>query len=102
MDWNINILQHPSRYRVDVLPQQLKQQARSKIEEHIEWLGPLDSLTRATTGYQGIINFMQQQDNSSHLTDFFKTNNLIDSVRKENFFSVFPELLELKQYESVR
>jgi hypothetical protein len=98
MDWNINILQHPSRYRVDVFPQHLKEQARSKIEEHIEWLKPLDSLTRATTGYQGIINFMQQQDNSSQLPDFFRTNNLIDQVRNENFFEIFPELQDLKQY----
>ena len=98
MDWNINILQHPGRYRVDVLPQHLKEQARSKIEEHIEWLKPLDSLTRATTGYQGIINFMQQQDNSSQLPDFFRTNNLIDQVRNENFFEIFPELQDLKQY----
>ena len=100
MDWNINILQHPSRYRVDVLPEYLKLQAKDKIEQHIDWLKPRDSLTRATNGYQGIINFMMQQDNSYHLKDFFKTNNLIDSVRKEDFFSVFPELGELKQHES--
>ena len=100
MDWNINILQHPIRYRVDVLPDNLKLQAKDKIEQHIDWLKPRDSLTRATNGYQGIINFMMQQDNSYHLKDFFKTNNLIDSVRKEDFFSVFPELGELKQHES--
>jgi hypothetical protein len=100
MDWNINILQHPTRYRVDVLPEHLKLQAKDKIEQHMDWLKPRDSLTRATNGYQGIINFMMQQDNSQHLKDFFKTNNLIDSVRKEDFFSVFPELGDLKQYES--
>ncbi len=100
MDWNINILQHPIRYRVDVLPDHLKLQAKDKIEQHIDWLKPRDSLTRATNGYQGIINFMMQQDNSTHLNDFFKTNNLIDSVRKEDFFSVFPELGDLKQHES--
>jgi sulfatase maturation enzyme AslB (radical SAM superfamily) len=96
MDWNINILQHPTRYRVDVLPEHLKLQAKDKIEQHMDWLKPRDSLTRATNGYQGIINFMMQQDNSEHLKDFLKTNNLIDSVRKEDFFSVFPELGDLK------
>ena len=100
MDWNINILQHPIRYRVDVLPDNLKLQAKDKIEQHIDWLKPRDLLTRATNGYQGIINFMMQQDNSNQLPDFFKTNNLIDSVRKEDFFSVFPELGDLKQHES--
>ena len=98
MDWNINILQHPFRYRVDVLPQHLKEQARIKLEKHIKWLEPLDSLTRATSGYRGVINFMTQQDSTSQLPEFFRNNNIIDRVRNENFFTVFPELADLKNY----
>jgi sulfatase maturation enzyme AslB (radical SAM superfamily) len=98
MDWNINILQHPHRYRVDVLPQHLKEQAKAKIEEHLEWLRPLDSLQRATSGYEGVINFMMQQDSTYLIPEFFKYNNLIDDVRKEDFFKVFPELTDLKKY----
>ena len=98
MDWNINILQHPFRYRVDVLPQHLKEQARIKLEKHIEWLEPLDSLTRATSGYRGVINFMTQQDSTNQLPEFFRNNNIIDRVRNENFFTVFPELADLKNY----
>jgi len=99
MDWNINILQHPFRYRVDVLPQHLKEQAREKIERHLEWLEPLDTLSRATSGYKGIINFMMQQDSTPELANFFVTNNTIDRVRQEDFFSVFPELADIKQYD---
>ena len=40
MDWNINMLQHPLRYRVDALPPNLKRRARDRIEEHLEWLEP--------------------------------------------------------------
>ena len=98
MDWNINILQHPFRYRVDVLPSHLKEQAKAKLEEHISWLEPLDSLTRATSGYRGVINFMMQQDGTNQLPDFFKNNNLIDKVRNEDFFKIFPELTDLKNY----
>jgi hypothetical protein len=98
MDWNINILQHPHRYRVDVLPQVLKDRARAKIERHLDWLRPLDKLSRATSGYEGIINFMMANDSTDQLPEFFKNNDLIDNVRKENFFDVFPELHELKQY----
>ena len=36
MDWNINMLQHPLRYRVDALPPNLKRRARERIEEHLE------------------------------------------------------------------
>lgn len=100
MDWNINILQHPHRYRVDVLPEHLKQQAKEKLEAHIEWLRPLDSLTRATSGYEGIINFMMQQDSTHELKSFFHTNDIIDRVRDEDFFKVFPELNDIKQYKT--
>jgi hypothetical protein len=99
MDWNINILQHPHRYRVDVLPNHLKLQARDKIERHLEWLTPLDTLSRATSGYRGVINFMMQQDSTHELPNFFITNNTIDRVRRENFFTVFPELSDIKQYD---
>ena len=99
MDWNINILQHPFRYRVDVLPQHLKDQAKEKILDHIKWLMPQDQLTRATHGYKGIINFMMQNDSTHQLKDFFRNNNLIDKVRKENFFAVFPELEDLRQHD---
>jgi len=98
MDWNINILQHPFRYRVDVLPQHLKEQAKAKLEEHIKWLEPLDTLSRATSGYKGIINFMMQQDGTNQLSEFFRNNNTIDRVRNEDFFKVFPELIDLKNY----
>lgn len=98
MDWNINILQHPFRYRVDVLPQHLKEQAKAKLEEHIKWLEPLDTLSRATSGYKGIINFMMQQDGTNQLSEFFRNNNTIDGVRNEDFFTVFPELTDLKNY----
>lgn len=96
MDWNINILQHPHRYRVDVLPKHLKEQARDKIEQHLEWLRPLDTLTRATSGYEGVINFMMANDSTHELPNFFRTNDLIDQVRKEDFFAVFPELTDIK------
>lgn len=99
MDWNINILQHPHRYRVDVLPEHLKAQARDKIERHLEWLTPLDTLTRATSGYRGVINFMMQQDSTHELANFFVTNNTIDRVRREDFFTVFPELSDIKKYD---
>ena len=99
MDWNINMLQHPLRYRVDALPPNLKRRARERIEEHLEWLEPLDTLTRATSGYKGVLNFMEHNDSTAYLPDFFKVNDLIDRVREENFFETFPELIEMKNYK---
>ena len=96
-DWNINILQGPERDRIDVLPQVYKDQAADKIREHIKWLQPQDHLQRATSGYQGIINFMKD-DRSHLLKEFFRVNDIHDQYRNEQFETVFPELKELRKY----
>ena len=94
-DWNINILQGPDRDRIDVLPQALKNEIRVKIEEHIEWLAPQDHLKRATSGYRGILKFME--DDRSHLLgEFFRVNDIHDDYRKERFEAVFPEYKDLR------
>ena len=97
-DWNINILQGPPRYRIDALPANLKRIAQHRIEEHLEWLEPQDTLTRATTGYKGIINFMNANNNTRYLPDLFQNTEIIDKVRGESFFETFPELEDLRAY----
>jgi sulfatase maturation enzyme AslB (radical SAM superfamily) len=96
-DWNINILQGPTRDRIDVLPQYYKDQAVDKINQHIEWLTPYDHLKRAVSGYRGIINFMQE-DCSYLLNEFFLVNDRHDNYRKESFETVFPEYQNLRNY----
>ena len=100
-DWNINILQSPPRDRIDVLPQKFKNQIKKKIETHIEWLKPQDHLQRATSGYQGILNFMQE-DQSHLLNEFFRVNDITDNYRKEHFENVFPEYTDLRSYVITR
>ena len=96
-DWNINILQGPDRDRINVLPQEFKDQVRVKIEDHIQWLEPQDHLKRATSGYQGILNFMQE-DQSALLGEFFRVNDRHDEYRKEQFETVFPEYTTLRSH----
>jgi organic radical activating enzyme len=97
-DWNVNLCQSPDRDRADVLPQVYKETAIAKIEEHLAWLEPQDKISRATGGYRGIINFLNQQDNSHLLGEFFKDNDAMDRVREEKFEQVFPEYAELRSY----
>ena len=95
-DWNINILQGPERMRIDVLPKQYKQQVETKIREHIEWLRPQDPLTRAIGGYEGMINFMWQADNSNLLKEFYSYTDKLDSSRNESIDLTFPEYKDLR------
>jgi hypothetical protein len=65
---------------------------RVKFEEHIEWLRPLDTLQRATVGFESAVNFMQATDNSSLLSKFWAKTHELDSIRKENILCMIPEL----------
>ena len=97
-DFNLNILQGPRGYRIDVLPHEIKLQFKKQFEEHIEWLSTRDPIQRAVGGFQGAINFMMAEDNSQLLGEFWETVNDLDWSRKEDLLSVVPELAAIKQY----
>lgn len=97
-DFNLNILQGPSEYRIDMLPMDLKLKFKQQFEEHIEWLTGRDPIQRAVGGFQGAISFMMATDNSHLLPDFWRTVNELDWSRNENLLSVVPELQQIIEY----
>ena len=97
-DFNLNILQGPQDYRIDMLPADIKQQFKQQFEQHIEWLRPIDSIQRAVGGFEGAIQFMMATDNSHLLGDFWDTVNDLDWSRNESLLSVVPELESIIQY----
>jgi len=97
--WNCNILQSPDRDRIDVLPDYFKEQAIEKIEEHIEWLRPLDDWHHSVNGYEGVLKFLKQDNyNKDVLGEFIKYNDRLDGSREESFDDTFPELTGLRDY----
>jgi len=95
-DLNINILQDPDYYRIDIAPQGYKDQIIEKYNAHLEWLRPLDQLNRATIGFESAINFLDATDNSHLLSQFWQKTNQLDIIRNENIFDVIPELEVLR------
>ena len=96
-DWNINICQSPEWYRLDVFPEEFKQRViYPAYKEHIAWIDPLDTLRRATTGYQSLLSLMQGNDGTTHWPRFVEEINLLDNLRNENFWATFPEFAELR------
>jgi len=91
-DFNLNILQGPQEYRIDMLPADIKKQFKQDFEEHIRWLEPIDGIQRATGGFRGAIEFMMATDNSHLLSGFWETINDLDWSRSESLVSVVPEL----------
>ena len=97
-DFNLNLLQAPSCYRIDILPLDIKLTLKQELEQHLEWLRPLDSLQRATAQFESVINFMMATDNSELLPDFWQTADRLDQVRSEKLIDAVPELKIIEQY----
>ena len=95
-DLNVNILQDPAYYRIDIATADYKQQIKQKFEQHIEWLRPQDQLSRATVGFESAINFMMQTDNTHLIDTFWRKTHELDAIRKESILDVIPELRALK------
>ena len=95
-DLNVNILQDPTYFRIDIAPMKYKQRIRMAYDNHLEWLRPLDPLQRATVGFESAINFMMATDNTQLLDTFWKKTHKLDNIRNENILDVIPELKALQ------
>lgn len=91
-DFNINILQDPEHYRIDVFPFQYKVDVQEAYLDHISWLEPQDHLNRATTGFRSAIHFMMETDRSELLPKFWQKTDQLDKIRGENILNTIPEL----------
>lgn len=98
-DFNLNILQSPNEYRIDILPQDIKQEFKKQFEDHLSWLTPMDNLQRATGGFESAIRFMMNQDRTDLLPKFWETASDLDWSRDESIVSAVPELARILQYK---
>jgi hypothetical protein len=95
-DLNVNILQDPLYYRIDIAPAEYKEELNTKYLNHIMWLRDQDSLGRATQGFKSAITFMMATDNTHLIDTFWRKTHELDDIRKESWSTVVPELAALK------
>jgi sulfatase maturation enzyme AslB (radical SAM superfamily) len=95
-DLNVNILQDPVHFRIDIAPAEYKQQLEAKYRKHLDWLRGQDPLQRATQGFESAITFMNATDNTQLIDTFWRKTNELDAIRNENILDVIPELIALK------
>ena len=94
-DLNVNILQDPAHYRIDIASPSYKSRLIDKYTQHIDWLRDKDSLQRATVGFESAITFMSATDNSNLIEKFWNKTKELDQIRNENILDVVPELQDL-------
>ena len=96
-DLNVNILQDPLHYRIDIAPDNYKEKLTAQYHDHIEWLKAVgDPLSRATVGFESAIKFMNATDNSHLIPKFWEKTDQLDAIRNERCLDVLPELRALK------
>jgi hypothetical protein len=96
-DLNVNILQDPAHYRIDIAPPDYKAHLESVYWSHIQWLKSQgDPLGRATQGFESAVTFMNATDNTQLIDTFWCRTHELDSIRNENILDVLPELKALK------
>lgn len=98
-DFNLNILQGPNEYRIDILPMEIKLEFKQQFEQHIEWLRDRDPMQRATGGFEAAVKFMMAQDRSNLLPEFWETASDLDWSRNERIINAVPELSRILQYK---
>jgi organic radical activating enzyme len=95
-DFNVNILQDPPWYRIDMAKSGYKARIKSRYQQHLEWLQPQDHLQRATQGFVSAIKFMEEDDKTGLLGKFWRTTLALDKIRNEEAFAALPELKDLR------
>ena len=94
-DLNVNILQDPLHYRIDIAPSEYKSRLTEKYQQHIEWLRPRDVLARASVGFESAITLMNSTDNTHFIDTFWRKTHELDSIRNESWSNIIPELKAL-------
>lgn len=94
-DLNVNILQDPAYYRIDMATARYKDILRERFNRHLDWLRPLDPLQRATVGFESAIKFMDATDNTRLLPEFWQRTRVLDELRNQEVLQVLPELWDL-------
>lgn len=92
-DLNVNILQDPAHYRIDIAPADYKTHLCSVYQNHLEWLKTVgDPLGRATQGFESAVKFMMATDNTQLIDTFWRKTHELDNLRQERVLTVIPEL----------
>jgi radical SAM protein with 4Fe4S-binding SPASM domain len=94
-DLNVNILQDPAHYRIDIATTEFKHAIHERYQDHLSWLAPLDPLNRASVGFRSALDFMMATDNTHLLDTFWQRTHQLDRIRGQNVLDHLPELAAL-------
>jgi len=93
--FRLNILQHPLHYRIQILPNFLKESLIKHYESYINELECQKDSDAIIEDFRSVISLIKSEDYSSELSNFKYNIDQLDAIRKESFSNVFPELRDI-------
>lgn len=94
-DININPLFGPSYLCIKNLPSNHKTALEKLYVEHVSWMVKNKASAAAVTGFRSLINLLRQPADPDWKQQWQFNINAVDSIRNENFYSIFTEYQDL-------
>ena len=94
---DINFLNDPPFYCVQILPPAMKGRAAAPIAKLAHKLDR-DGRKEEASSVRAIINFMNSAESTEQIPAFFTRTDKLDAFRKESFDDTFPELADLRRF----
>lgn len=95
-NFNLNVLHAPIYMQTTVLPPKTKQRVSEKITAHLEYLEQTQPKTFEYYHYIGVwknaMIMMNSKDESNLVPMFLRETQKLDTLRREDFRKLFPEL----------
>lgn len=96
-DIYLNILDRPTYYNCKNLSKPVKEKAKENLIAHIYWLNQNNASKLVIKEFEAVIDYMTIPSNASDLKEFKKQTEKLDTIRHEDFNSIFPELRDLSK-----
>lgn len=101
-NFNINIIDSPPHYGLSILPYEYKQSVKDKLQTWIQEYNAENNTNIWPILKQVLHHLDVKEQNEKALERFRKVTSTLDDIRKEDFYSVVPELAFLKDKKENR
>lgn len=96
-DIYLNILDRPNYYNCKNSPKLVKKKSKENLIAHIDWLNENNASQVVIKEFEAVIEYMMTPANASDLNEFAKQTEKLDTIRNEDFNSIFPEFVHLSK-----
>ena len=96
-DIYLNILDRPNYYNCKNLPKSVKEKSKENLIAHIDWLNENNASQVVIKEFEAVFEYMMTPANASDLKAFVKETEKLDTIRNEDFKSIFPEFVYLSK-----